>query len=83
MESNMNTKWSGVTTLLIFIFITALVFCVWIFGLAVSRPILESLNLTSELMVMIEALSTALAAAAVFGAGFFAYRELSEVSNSR
>ena len=34
-------------------------------------------------MAAIEALSTALAAAAVFGAGYIAYRELSEVATSR
>ena len=79
----MNTKWSSVITLGIFFLITALGFFIWVFGLALIWFILESLNFTTDLMIMIEALSTALAAAAVFGAGFIAYRELSEVSNTR
>lgn len=37
----------------------------------------------SDLMATIEAISTAVAAAAVFGAGYIAYQELSEVANSR
>jgi hypothetical protein len=79
----MNSKWSGMITLLIFFVITTVGFFLWVFGLALVWVILKSLNVTTNLMGMIEALSTALAAAAVFGAGFIAYRELSEVSNTR
>jgi predicted metallopeptidase len=37
----------------------------------------------SNIIAVIEAISTAVAAAAVFGAGYIAYQELSEVANTR
>ncbi len=79
----MKTKLPGVITMVLFFIITAIGFLFWVIGLAFIWPFLKHLNFTTELMVTIEAFSTALAAAAVFGAGFLAYRELSEVSNSR
>jgi hypothetical protein len=83
MELNMNTKSSGIVTLGIFLAITIIGFFSWVFILTILWFILKLLNVTAGLFVMIEALSTALAAAAVFGAGFIAYRELSEVANNR
>lgn len=79
----MNIKRSGLITLGLFFAISAISFFLWILGITLVWGILKLLNVTSDLMLMIEALSTALAAAAVFGAGFIAYRELSEVLNNR
>lgn len=52
-------------------------------GMVYLLPIIKNLDSQTGLIATIEALSTALAAAAVFGAGYIAYRELSEVANSR
>ena len=79
----MSTKWSGFVTLGIFFGITIFGFIFWVFGLTILWFLLHLTGLTNDLMAMIEALSTAMAASAVFGAGFIAYRELSEVANSR
>jgi hypothetical protein len=70
-------------TLFIIIAITLVGFLVWVGGLAFLWFILGLLGLRTNLWGMIEALSTALAAAAVFTAGFVAYRELSEATDSR
>ena len=79
----MNPKWSGILTIVIFLAITVFVFLLWVLGLMYLWPTLKSIDSQTNLMATIESLSTALAAAAVFGAGFIAYRELSEVANSR
>ncbi len=79
----MSTRWSGLVTLCIFLTITILGFIAWVSGLAGIWFVLHLMKINMDLMAMIEALSTAVAAAAVFGAGFIAYRELSEVANSR
>jgi len=79
----MNTKWPGIITLGIFFGITVIGFCAWIFGISVLWFSLHMLNFNADLMSMIGSLSTAVGASAVFGAGFIAYRELSEVANSR
>ena len=79
----MNTKWPGLVTLVIFFSITIVGFLIWIAALVVLWFWLHAFNFRIDLMAMIEAFSTAVAAAAVFGAGFIAYRELSEVANSR
>ena len=79
----MNPKWSGILPILIFVMITIIVFISWVLGLMYLWPTLKNVDSQANLMGTIEALSTALAAAAVFGAGFIAYRELSEVANSR
>lgn len=44
---------------------------------------LQIINVDTDFWAMTEALSTAVAAAAVLGAGFVAYRELTEVASSR
>lgn len=79
----MNTKWSGITPIVTFLAITIFAFLVWILGLVYLLPLIKNLDPQTDLIATIEALSTALAAAAVFGAGYIAYRELSEVANSR
>ena len=79
----MSTKSSGFVTLTIFFSITVVSFVLWIASLVVLWSLLHLLRFNVDLIAMIEALSTAVAAAAVFGAGFIAYRELSEVADSR
>src|SRR5574339_350851 len=79
----MNTKWSGIETMALFFSITVGGFLAWILALTCLWLLLRFFNFSTDLMAMIQALSTAVAAAAVFGAGFIAYRELSEVANSR
>ncbi|MGB8982457.1 MAG: DUF4760 domain-containing protein [Anaerolineales bacterium] len=79
----MNTKWSGVITLAIFLFITIVVFLLLVSVLPGLWCSLSGEDSCTGSLASIESLSTALAAAVVFGAGFIAYRELSEVANSR
>jgi hypothetical protein len=79
----MNTKWSGPITIGIFSLVTISVFALLVYGLPSLWCKLIAQDTCTEALASIEALSTALAAAAVFGAGFIAYRELSEVADSR
>ncbi len=70
-------------TLLLFATITLVGFALWVGGLFVFWLMLSVFNIQTSLWTMIEALSTAVAAAAVLSAGFIAYRELSEAASSR
>ena len=79
----MEDKRSQRLTLLVALAITAFGFLCWLAGLLFSWLCLRVVGLSTDLWAMIEALSTAVAAAAVLGAGFIAYRELSEVASSR
>lgn len=79
----MNGKWSGLTTLGILLALTACGFILWIVGLAFLWLALRASGLVVDYWAMTEALSTAAAAATVVGAGFIAYRELSEMASSR
>jgi hypothetical protein len=79
----MNTKAPGIFMVGIFLAITIFVFFVWVFLITTVWEILKIFSIQADLLIMIEALSTAVAAAAVFGAGFLAYRELSEAAYSR
>ena len=58
-----------------FIALFGAIVCAWLLLLALGIP--------SNLWDMTQAVSTTVAAAAVFGAGFVAYRELSELAQSR
>ena len=82
-EAVINTKWSGIVLLAVFLVITIFGFLFIVFGCVLVWFILKSTNVTTDLMGTIQSLSNALAAAAVFGAGFIAYRELSEGVDSR
>jgi len=55
----------------------------WIIALLLLWLLLNSLHVSTDFFVLVESLSTAVAAAAVISAGFVAYKELSEVANSR
>ena|GEM_PF-893245 len=80
----MNTsKMSESTVLRTFFIITLVCLVAWLLGVVGLWWLLGLAGVSLNLVGMIEALSTAVAAAAVFGAGFIAYRELSEVANSR
>ncbi|MGE5250743.1 MAG: DUF4760 domain-containing protein [Bacteroidota bacterium] len=79
----MNAKSHESNTLKVFLAITVLSFVAWILGLSMLGLLLNRLGVDFDLFAMIESLSIALAAAAALGAGFIAYRELSEVSTSR
>jgi hypothetical protein len=70
-------------TLAAFVGITVLGFLLWVPGLTLVWLILRTIGISFGLWAMIEALSTAVAAAAVLGGGFVAYRELSEIANTR
>ena len=75
----MNNNGAG-RTVVIFLGISIVSFIVLVLG-AVGVAHLMGTN--DNLMGTIEALSTAVGAAAVFGAGYIAYQELSEMANTR
>ncbi len=73
----------GLMTLVLFIAITVVGFLLWVPGLTLVWLLLRALGVSTNLWAMVEALSTAVAAAAVLSGGFVAYRELSEIANTR
>jgi len=79
----MNFNWSGRLILIFFFLIMIVGFFVWVGGQFLFWLFLQVIGIPTNLWSMIEALSTAIAAAAVFSAGFIAYRELSEIADSR
>ncbi len=79
----MRSNQKELRTLILFVIITVAGFLLWTGGLTIVWLALTLLRVSTDLWAMIEALSTAVAAAAVLSAGFIAYRELSEVSSSR
>ena len=70
-------------TLIVIVVITAVGCVGWLCAQLYIWVIVQALGVPTELWAMIEALSTAVAAAAVLSAGFVAYRELSEIASSR
>jgi len=79
----MNVSLARYSTLIIIVALTTVALLLWLGGLFVLWLVLQALGINAGFWAMTEALSTAVAAAAVLGAGFVAYRELSEVSSSR
>jgi hypothetical protein len=79
----MDKNWPGYITLGLFVAITATGFILWVIGLVYVWFMFNIFGYSTSLWAMIEALSTAVAAAAVISAGFIAYRELSEMAQSR
>jgi hypothetical protein len=67
-------------TIAIFLAISIISFIVLVLG---SIGVANLMGASDNLMGTIEAISTAVGAAAVFGAGYIAYQELSEVANTR
>ena len=76
-------NWSERLTLIVILAITGIGFVIWLSGLLLVWLFLRAVGLSTSFWLMTEALSTAVAAAAVLGAGFVAYRELAEVASSR
>ena len=83
MIRSMNFNWPATTTLILFVVIMVFGFGLWILALLLFWLGLRSLGVQTDFWAMTEALSTAVAAAAVLSAGFVAYRELSEAASSR
>jgi hypothetical protein len=79
----MNANWSGRLTFILIVAITLAGFFLWLGWLFFLWLFLQVWGASVDFWAMTEALSTAVAAAAVLGAGFVAYRELSEVASSR
>ena len=79
----MNINWQKTSTLILFVAIMVAGFVLWIIVLVLLWLILHFLGFQTNFWSMTEALSTAVAAAAVLSAGFVAYRELSEAASSR
>jgi heme/copper-type cytochrome/quinol oxidase subunit 2 len=74
---------SRIITLSTIILATVLGFLFWLLILIVLWSLLRVAGRSTDFWAMTEALSTAVAAAAVLGAGYVAYRELNELDNSR
>jgi hypothetical protein len=79
----MQIKSTERATLLMFIALAAVAFVVWVGLLWVFWLILRSAGISTDYWAMIEALSTAVAAAGLLSAGFVAYKELSEAASQR
>lgn len=79
----MSVSLARYSTLIIIVALTGLALFLWLGGLFLLWLLLHGLGIDAGFWTMTEALSTAVAAAAVLGAGFVAYRELNEVSSSR
>lgn len=79
MPNNVRQSRTFVTIILLI----AVSFVLWLFLLFIVWAILQSRGSGVSFWAMTEALSTAVAAAGVLGAGYVAYRELSESSSSR
>jgi len=79
----MNANTTERAIIILFVLITAAGFLLWVGVIFLAWLLMQVLGHSADLFSMISALSTALAAAAVFSAGFIAYRELSEMTSSR
>ena len=79
----METQPAQRRTLLWIVAISSIGVLTWLGLLLLLWRALEASGWSVDLWAMIGALSTAVATAAVFTAGYVAYRELSEISNSR
>ncbi len=79
----MNSKWLERHPLTVFLVVTTFGLMVWVGMLLTVWLFLGLFGVDTSYWAMVEALSTAVAAAAVLGAGFVASRELNELSASR
>jgi hypothetical protein len=83
MDKPMNSKWSGLITLGIFLALTVTGFVAGITLVLLLWLILQAAGIETDFWTMTQALAAAAAGAAILGAGFIAYRELAEISSSR
>lgn len=79
----MTNKWLERHPLIVFVSISTTGLAILLLCITVLWAFAQVLGFRTSLWAMIEALSTAIAAAAVLGAGFVASRELNELSSSR
>ncbi len=79
----MPERWSRYLTFLLILVLTAIGFVTWVALLTLAWAALHLAGVVTNLWLIVEALSTALAAAAVVGAGFVAYREINESASTR
>lgn len=79
----MKTSFADRKTLLISLAITLVSFPLWVGLVLLAWGLLWLLGVPTDPWAMLSALSAAVAAAIVLGAGYFAYRELGEVTSSR
>ncbi len=79
----MNFNWPERLTLIVTLGATAAGFVAWLAALFFLWLALRVTGLSADFWAMTEALSTAVAAAALLGAGLVAYRQLSELAGSR
>lgn len=79
----MKNIWLNQRTLIAVIGITAAGFILWMAAIFLLWLVLNNSGFKADFWAMAESLSTGVAAAAVLGAGYIAYRELAEISSSR
>ncbi len=80
----MNASWSERRTLVKILAFTAVGFLLWLAILFLAWLLLQrAVGVSTDFWAMTSALSTAVAAAAVFGAGYAAYYQLREVASTR
>jgi hypothetical protein len=79
----MSRLYSKYSIIVIFFLITSIAFFAGLFFLWVFWMALKTTGISPDYWAMVEAIATAIAASAVLGTVFVAYRELSEIYNSR
>jgi hypothetical protein len=79
----MNANWSERQNLVRILATTAVGLLVWIIGLGAIWLLLQARGYLTDFWTMTSALSAAVTAAAVLGAGYAAYRQLAEVASAR
>jgi len=79
----MNRKQSDASTIGVFLAITIVAFIFLLFFLPFLWFLLQRMGMEMEDIALIDAFASLIAAAAVFGAGYIAYRELTEAAKSR
>jgi len=79
----MKNLFSKYSIIIIFIAITTIAFLAGLFLIFIMWGFLKGMGLDANYWAMLEAIATAIAASAVLGTIFVAYRELSEIYSSR
>jgi hypothetical protein len=79
----MSKLYSKYSIIVIFFLITSIAFLAGLFFIWVFWMMLKTTGISPDYWAMVEAIATAIAASAVLGTVFVAYRELSEIYNSR
>jgi hypothetical protein len=79
----MSRLYSKYSIIVIFFLITSIAFFAGLFFIWVFWMALKTTGISPDYWAMVEAIATAIAASAVLGTVFVAYRELSEIYNSR